>query len=53
MDHLLANSDNPISAEGEAIDDEDDAEALAAHIKKTGADDQVAKVRSRADSVDR
>lgn len=60
MDHLLANSDNPIPAAGEAdssasgsagagggVDgDEDDDEALKMHIKKTGASDEpVANVR--------
>ena len=60
MDHLLANSDNPIPAAGETdpsasgsggagggVDgDEDDDEALKMHIKKTGASDEpVANVR--------
>ena len=60
MDHLLANSDNPIPApdqQGPAPagddEDEDDKEALAAHIKKMGGtvneDDLVAKVRSKLD----
>lgn len=49
MDHLLENSGKPVPAADDAeaaeIDEDDDSEALAAHIKKTGAsDDQVAKV---------
>ena len=49
MDHLLANSDNPVPAAGEADssasgaagkDDEDEDEALRMHIKKTGASDE-------------
>ncbi|RSH89053.1 hypothetical protein EHS25_002715 [Saitozyma podzolica] len=48
MDHVLENSEKPVpTAEEQNIDvadDDDDAEALAAHIKKTGAsDEQIAK----------
>jgi hypothetical protein len=55
MDHILANSDNPIpaadaqGAEAPAGDDEDeDEEGLKAHIKKMGGEgeDLVAKVSS-------
>jgi hypothetical protein len=54
MDHLLANSDNPIPAVGDADPsetaggegDEDDDEALKMHIRKTGASDEpIANVR--------
>lgn len=56
MDHLIENSENPVPAAGEGgageVDEDDDTEALAAHIKKTGAlDDQVAKVRLREYTV--
>lgn len=49
MDHVLENSEKPVPTAEEqnadAVDDDDDAEALAAHIKKTGAsDEQIAKV---------
>lgn len=47
MDHLLANSENPVpeaTAEGESsstgAEDEDEDEALKMHIKKTGDSDE-------------
>ena len=58
MDHIIANMDNPVPADLSTLstasgtpaemedDDEDDQEALAAHIKKTGGDP------SKADDVE-
>lgn len=53
MDHLLANTDNPVpeaseqgaSGDGGDIDEDDDDEGLKAHIAKLGGDEGlVAKV---------
>jgi hypothetical protein len=63
MDHILANSDNPVpdaseqgasGAAGDDVDEDDDDEGLKAHIAKLGGDEGlVAKVsvHSRMDRV--
>ena len=55
MDHILANTDNPVpaadaqGAETAPVDEDEDEEGLQAHIKKMGGEgeDLVAKVSRR------